>query len=202
MPLQNRVDPYGRIIATEARGTMMGNRGLLHNGNREIVRDHRGTRWICCVLQFKGRKDPVMAPGLYTRLFFLDEAAALAAGHRPCAECRRPAYKAFLAAWAHAHPGHWSATAVDEVLHRERLAPRPKAALDGLPDGCMVEWCGHPHLVQGAFLLPWTPAAYASGIKRPDGELVTLLTPLSIVSSLRDGYAYSRALTSRGGPAA
>lgn len=188
MPLQNRVDPYGRLIATAARGTMMGNRGVLHNGNREIVRAYRGKRWICCELQFKGRKSVVMAPGCYTQLFFLDEATALAAGHRPCAECRRPAFNAFLAAWTGAHPGQWNAHALDEVLHAERLGPRPCVALDGLPDGCMVEWSGQPHLIQGNLLRLWTPAAYTGRVERPGGAEVKLLTPVSIVSTLRCGY--------------
>lgn len=188
MSRQNRVDPYGRLIATAARGTMMGNRGLLHNDKEEIVRDYRGTRWICCELQFKGRKDPVMAPGLYTRLFFLDEATALAAGHRPCAECRRPAYNAFVAAWTHAHPGAWSATAIDEVLQPERLGARPSVQLNGLPDDCMIESAGRPHMVQGGSLLLWTPGGYTTRIDRPADQLVKLLTPISIVNTLRAGY--------------
>ena len=101
MPLQNRVDPYGTIFRTPARGTMMGNRGgAIHNGRREIVRPFLSRRWITCVLEFKNRHREVMTPGRYTELFFLDEAVSLAAGHRPCAECRRERYKAFRTAWA------------------------------------------------------------------------------------------------------
>jgi hypothetical protein len=188
VPLQNRVDPYGRLVATAARGTMMGNRGVLHNDHQEIVRGHRGIRWICCELQFKGRRDPVMAPGLYTRLFFLDEATALAAGHRPCAECRRPEYHAFLEAWTRAHKGTWSAPSMDLVLHRERLGPRHELALDSLPDGCIVEWTGQPHLVRGDSLLPWTHGGYTGRTERPKGTMVKVLTPTSIVRTLRAGY--------------
>src|SRR5258707_3661680 len=98
--LQNRVNPWGELFRTPARGTMMGNRGrTLHNAQQEIVRSYGGKRWICCLLEFKGRRRQIMSPGQYTELFFLDEATAFAAGHRPCAECRRERYKAFRAAW-------------------------------------------------------------------------------------------------------
>ena len=99
MPLQNRVDPHGAIFRSPARGTFMGNRGALHNDRQEIVRPFKVERWIACVLEFKGRQRTVMAPGRYTELFFLDEAVALAAGHRPCAECRRDRFNAFRKAW-------------------------------------------------------------------------------------------------------
>ncbi|MDO3639880.1 hypothetical protein Q2100_29330, partial [Mycolicibacterium sp. KC 300] len=96
MPLQNRVTPDGDIIATEARGTLMGNRGVLHDADRRIVRRSRNRMWLICLLEFRERRRSVMTPGSYTELFFLDEAVALAAGHRPCAECRRDRYRAFL----------------------------------------------------------------------------------------------------------
>src|SRR5690348_4599407 len=104
MPLQNRVDPFGEFIETEARGTMMGNRGgALHNQQKEIVRRYKTRRWITCVLEFKGRRRVTMAPKRYTELFFLDEAVAFAAGHRPCAECRRERFNAFLYTWQLSH---------------------------------------------------------------------------------------------------
>src|SRR4051812_429922 len=97
MPLQNRVDSWGRLFRPSSRGTFMGNRGgALHNDSREIVRPYAGRRWITCALEFKNRSRTVMTPGLYTELFFLDEAAAFAAGHRPCAECRRSSFRAFV----------------------------------------------------------------------------------------------------------
>src|SRR5271155_1761722 len=103
MPLQNRVDPFGNLIRTPARGTMMGNRGgALHNGDREIVRSYKSRRWIACVLEFRGRRRIVMSERRYTELFFLDEAVAFAAGHRPCAECRRESFNAFKHAWRRA----------------------------------------------------------------------------------------------------
>src|SRR3984885_2974236 len=104
MPLQNRVDPFGNLIRTLARGTLMGNRGgALHNIEREIVCSYKSRRWITCVLEFRGRHRTVMSEGRYTELFFLDEAVALAAGHRPCAECRRKRFNAFKAAWQRVH---------------------------------------------------------------------------------------------------
>src|SRR5580698_6781323 len=103
VPLENRVDPFGNLFRTPARGTMMGNRGgALHNSEREIVRNYKSRRWIACVLEFRGRRRIVMSERRYTELFFLDEAVALAAGHRPCAECRHAAYQSFLTAWAQA----------------------------------------------------------------------------------------------------
>jgi hypothetical protein len=123
MPLQNRVSPRGEIIVSPARGTFMGNRGgVLHNERRQIVRPYASRRWITCLLEFKGRRRTVMSPGRYTELFFLDEAVALAAGHRPCAECRRDRFNAFRDAW--------------ERWDQERAAPfqhqRPTKTASGL----------------------------------------------------------------------
>ena len=148
MPLQNRVTPFGEIVATPERGTMMGNRGILHDGGQRVRRRWAGRAWICCLLEFRGRRDPVMAPGHYTRLFFLDEPTALAAGHRPCAFCRRADYRAFQAAWAvgSAQPNLGSkprAAEMDRVLHAERVGPGGTkrlhpAPIDTLPDGVFV----------------------------------------------------------------
>jgi hypothetical protein len=96
VPLRNRVAPSGEILATAARGTFMGNRGILHDENRRIVRQSRSDAWLICLLDFRGRRRQVMSPGTYTELFFLDEAVALAAGHRPCGECRRTHHRAFI----------------------------------------------------------------------------------------------------------
>src|SRR6202050_4349683 len=128
MPLQNRVDPCGNPLRTPARGTIMGNRGgALHNSEREIVRTYKSRRWIACVLEFRGRYRIVMSERRYTELFLLDEATALAAGHRPCAECRHARFLAFCNAWRTAHPADGAsarpaATAIDERLHAERIA--------------------------------------------------------------------------------
>ena len=124
MPRQNRVNPFGEIIATPERGTFMGNRGVLHDDEGRIRRKWQGKRWIVCVLEFRGRKRKVMTPSRYTELFFLDEATALAAGHRPCAECRRERFKSFCCAWQPAHPqkggSRPSASDIDTCLNAER----------------------------------------------------------------------------------
>src|ERR1700760_3735620 len=139
MPLRNRVTPFGELIATPERGLVYGNRGCLHDADGAIRRRSGGKRWIACRLRFRDRRrSPLMVPGRYTELFFLDEATALAAGHRPCAECRRADYERLTALWAELHPGQRGADAIDSQLHRERLDRRGDAAIDQLPDGVMV----------------------------------------------------------------
>jgi hypothetical protein len=147
MPRRNRVTPLGELVAHPARGTLMGNRGVLHDAEGRIVRRWTTRAWIACVLQFKGRRRQVMAPNRYTELFFLDEATALAAGHRPCAECRRADFLRFRAAWLAGNPGRGlgprpRVAEIDRVLHAERVGPggRPTwtAPLADLPDGVMV----------------------------------------------------------------
>src|SRR5579871_5570376 len=145
MPRQNRVTPFGEIVATPERGLFMGNRGVLHDAEGHIKRPWQVKRWLVCVLEFRGLKRMVMAPNSYTELFFLDEATALAAGHRPCAECRHARCMAFCQAWEVAHSGSGgshrpTADEIDNRLHAERIsADRLKrsfaAALDELPDG-------------------------------------------------------------------
>ena len=163
MPLENRVDPFGNIFRTPARGTFMGNRGgALHNENREIVRSYKSRRWITCVLEFRGRYRRVMSPGRYTELFFLDEAVAFAAGHRPCAECRRKRYNAFKKAWQGPKSEPARAEEIDCELHRARMNARRQkltydAAIDHLPNGCFVQIEGSAWLVWHDALLFWTP---------------------------------------------
>jgi hypothetical protein len=140
MPRQNRVTPFAEVVATPERGTIFGNRGLLHDPAGRIRRPWRLKRWLLCVVAFKGRKRQVMTPGRYTELFFLDEATGLAAGHRPCAECRRDRYLAFRNLWP---AGVLPAVALDDQLHAERLNPDGsqrtfEANLDNLPDGVFV----------------------------------------------------------------
>lgn len=202
MSRQNRVTPYSEIIATPARGTLMGNRGILHDDEGRLRHHYRGKRWIFCLLCFKGRQRQVMAPGRYTELFFLDEATALAAGHRPCAECMRPRFKEFQAAWAAANPELAGETApavkvIDEALHRERLAAprRPQKRtyvepLAALPAGVFIslEPEGEPHLVLETRLLPWQPAGYGSPVSRPGNQSVQVLTPPSIVRAIALGF--------------
>src|SRR5690348_11691300 len=118
MPLRNRVTPFGELVAIPERGTLMGNRGILHTPDRLVVRDWQVRRWIACRLEFHGRHRVVMTRGSYTELFFLDEATALADGHRPCAECRHADYRAFQAAWRTVYPERSvAADAMDSVLH-------------------------------------------------------------------------------------
>lgn len=193
MPYQNRVTPRGELIAVAARGIFMGNRGCLHDKEGRIRRNHRGERWIICDLEFKGRHIPVMHPGFFTHLFFLDEAVALAAGHRPCMECRRPAFRAYAQAWAAAHPeaagAPRPAAAIDRVLHLQRTSEGETAPLETLPDGAFVALPGDPRafLVLGDALLEWTPTEYASRVARPAGT-VEVLTPRASVGALRAGY--------------
>src|SRR5919108_4199279 len=119
---RNRVTPLGELIADPARGLVYGNRGCLHDADGRIRRRYAGRRWIACRLEFKGRRRaPLLQPGKYTELFFLDEATAFAAGHRPCAECRRDDYDRFVALWAARHDGEPGAGAIDRRLHGERL---------------------------------------------------------------------------------
>jgi hypothetical protein len=195
MPLQNRVDPFGNLIRTHARGAMMGNRGgALHNSEREIVRSYKSRRWITCVLEFRGRRRTVMSEGRYTELFFLDEAVAFAAGHRPCAECRRERFNAFKDAWQCAM-GLASRPFADEMdveLHRARIDKRKKvtyrAAMDSLPDGCFVQIDGRAYLVWSDALLLWTPQGYTRRDARPKDSIATVLTPEPIVGCMRHGY--------------
>jgi hypothetical protein len=141
-PARNRVSPLGEVIAVPGRGAWMGNRGCLHRGRgtREIVRNHQHKAWITCVLSFRGRRVAQWEPNRYTPLFFLDEAVALAAGHRPCAECRRSTYNTYRTLWAETHGGTTPyAKQMDAQLHRERTeGSGHRAAWDGLPDGVFV----------------------------------------------------------------
>jgi hypothetical protein len=198
MPLRNRVLPDGEVVALDARGTFMGNRGgVLHNDRKQIVRPYASRRWITCVLEFKGRQRVVMSPGLYTELFFMDEATALAAGHRPCAECRRPRFNEFKEAWRRAEE-HSSVEKVraddmDQKLHPARIGKHGEkvtyeAPLPSMPDGSMVQISGANYLVWGSALALWSPEGYRSKISRDDELTVTVLTPEPIVRCIRDGY--------------
>jgi hypothetical protein len=172
----------------------MGNRGILHDAERRVVRDWQVRRWIACRLDFHGRHRSVMTPGSYTELFFLDEAAALADGHRPCAECRHADYRAFQAAWQRVYPEQpASAEAIDRVLHAERrIRPFLKrtyfAQIDGLPDGSYVLLDDRPWLVRGDAVWSWSADRYAEWASRPQRTDVTVLTPPSVVAVLRAGY--------------
>ena len=195
MPLQNRVTPLGDLVADAARGLVYGNRGCLHDETGRIRRRYAGRRWIACRLEFRGwQRGALLQPGRFTELFFLDEATAFAAGHRPCALCRRQDYDRFSAIWAELHPGQIGADAIDTQLHTERVAPngrlqlRHAAQLDELPDGAFVLHEGVPCLVLGPHLLAWTPAGYTERANRPARERVVLITPPSLVAVLHSGW--------------
>jgi hypothetical protein len=195
VPLQNRVTPLGELIADPARGLVYGNRGCLHDDAGRIRRHHATRRWIACRLRFRGwHRSPLMAPGKFTELFFLDEATAFAAGHRPCALCRREDYDTFSALWRKLHRGEKGADAIDARLHRERLTTDGRerrhhyAPLDDLPDGTFVLRAGTPMLVLGDELLRWTPAEYADRERRRRGESAIVITPPSLVAVLRAGW--------------
>ena len=199
MPRQNRVSPFGEIISTEARGTLMGNRGCLHDESQRIRRPFACRRWIICVLEFRGRSRSVMTPGRYTELFFLDEATALAAGHRPCAECQHDRYLLFRDTWAAANRRILgalppSADDMDRVLHGERVEGRAGkrtyiSTLSVLPVGTMIaDTEGVPWLVLHDCLLQWEPARYTARIPKPPGASCRVLTPASTVNALAHGY--------------
>ena len=189
-PLQNRVDPFGELHAVAERGGMMGNRGgRLHRDDQTLGRSRWTTKhWLICVCEFKGRRRDVWGR-YYTELFFLDEPTALAAGHRPCFECRRQAAKAFIAAF----PGAPSrAEAMDEALHDERVENRRKRAwrakVGDLPDGAMIARDGHAYAIRSGALLPWSFAGYGAPAPLEPDAVLEVLTPPSTVAVLTSGY--------------
>jgi len=202
MSLQNRVTPEGEIIATPHRGLMMGNRGgCFHLPDRTLgSRRWASRQWIACVLEFKGRhRQAMMQPNRYTELFFLDEATALAAGHRPCFECRRRDAERFAALWAETRgwPAPARAPEMDATLQAERVGAQGqkltyRAQLSGLPDGAFVRLAeGGPaqaYLVGNGRILAWSPAGYGAALAAAKRRDVEVLTPRSIVAVLSSGY--------------
>ena len=189
-PLQNRVDPFGELRAVTERGGLMGNRGgRLHRDNQTLGRSRwKNKHWLICICEFKGRQRDVWGR-YYTEFFFLDEPTALAAGHRPCFECRRQAAKAFIAAFPGA-PSH--VEAMDDVLHSERVENRRKrlsgARLGDLPDGAMIARDGKVYAVRSGALLPWSFAGYGALAPLEPDVVVEVLTPPSTVAALKAGY--------------
>jgi hypothetical protein len=199
MPRQNRVTPFSTLMATPARGTLMGNRGCLHDDRGQIRRAFQGQRWIICLLEFKNRHNIVMTPGHYTELFFLDEATALAAGHRPCAECQRDRFNLFREFWAKANPDFTgaarpAATVIDAALHAERMAtgaPQRKFShsIEPLPDGTFISDDElTAYLVLNHQLWRWTPFGYERVTQTAIHFPARILTPPSIVRALAAGY--------------
>lgn len=194
-PLQNRVTPFGEVVAIPERGTFTGNRGIIHDPATRTLLPRRwaSKAWIVCLCEFRGVRRDVMSRRSWTELFFLDEATALAAGHRPCFYCRRADAKAFRAAWATGNgiePPR--ARAMDAALHAERLDSRAKrlhplpAAITRLPDGAMVAAGGAAYLVAGGRTLRWSPAGYRA--EAAPAGIDGLLTPPSTVAALAAGY--------------
>ncbi|MGH2972460.1 MAG: hypothetical protein ACRDNM_16420 [Gaiellaceae bacterium] len=184
MTLQNRVTPFGGLIATPERGLVYGNRGCLHDADRRIRRQFQVKRWIACRLEFRGRRRAdVMPPGRYTGLFFLDDATAFSAGHRPCAECRREDYDRYREIWG----GKPRADDMDGVLHAERMAGPHAEPFDELPDGAFALEDDEPWLVLGDELLRWTPGGYAERRARLRGD-AAVITPAATVRVLRAGW--------------
>ena len=197
-PLQNRVAPTGEIVSDPGRGLLMGNRGCLHGADHRLgTARWRSKHWICCALSWKGvRRDP-MPPGGWTALFFLDEATALAAGHRPCAYCRRADFISFAESWRRGHRSaeRPRAALIDAQLHSERVdsstrrkLTRPKLVGE-LPDGVMVLYRGAPGLLlEEGIVLPWSFDGYRAPIAVPATTAVELLTPPASVATIAAGY--------------
>ena len=192
MPLQNRVDPFGGLFADPARGLLMGNRGgRLHDRHHKLgARRWTSKQWIYCRLEFNNRHRKVWGDS-YSELFFLDKVTALAAGHRPCFECRRQDAEQFAALFSRGKT-RARAAAMDEGLHAERLDGKAKRMhrrkIDSLPDGAMIALDGDAFAVRGNRLLRWTPSDYGRARPRPRRTTVDVLTPPSILSVLSRGY--------------
>ncbi len=197
IPLPNRVAPSGDLVATPARGTLFGNRGgRFHDPATKSVRGRpwASKQWICCVLSFKNRQRDVWGR-YYTELFFCDEVTALAAGHRPCFECRRDEATAFAAAVMRARNLRTPPRApeMDEWLHAERLDGRAKRLhrlpMRDLPDGAMLTIAGAPHALKSGKLLRWSFEGYVATATTLPRDDVDVLTPPTILGALREGYA-------------
>lgn len=196
--LQNRVDPRGNIIVTPHRGAWMGNRGVVHSKGMEIVRAFRLTAWIICKLEYKGQRLPLMDPNRNTQLFFLDEATALSAGHRPCAFCRREDFNSFKDFWLKGNPNYGfdkktKIGYVDAVLHQERIDGKHckvtyQDQTDTLPNGAFILYDGNPHLVCKNKIYEWSAAGYGKAKSLPAEKTVTVLTPRSIIETYKAGY--------------
>jgi hypothetical protein len=194
MPLQNRVTPQGDIVATPHRGMFTGNRGIIHDpATKTLTRRWASPAWLTCVCDFRGRRRQVMGGRSWTELFFLDEATAFAAGHRPCFFCRRDDANRFRAAWQAGNgAGPLRAPEIDAVLHRERLQGGRKrlhalpVPLEKLPDGAMVQGGGESYLIARGRALRWSPAGYGAAPAPADDAL--LLTPPSTLRAFAAGY--------------
>jgi hypothetical protein len=201
MPLQNRISPFSTLTATPERGAWTGNRGVIHNAQQEIVRNHAVKYWITCVLEYKNFQRKVMTPNRWTELFFLDEATAFSAGHRPCGFCRNADFKRFKSLWLLANGERYGLTGnikmdvIDQLIHLERLDEKGnqktfKAHLSTLPDGTFVSLNESPeaYLWFHHNLYEWSFSGYTKVITFEKNQEVNVLTPLSYVEVFRAGY--------------
>lgn len=199
MPLQNRVDPWGSLQSVSARGAWLGNRGILHDENRQVVAPWRHKSWVTCKLEFQGRKREIFSPGKYSELFFLDEATALSAGHRPCAECRRERYSEFKAIWCTVNLENGSSTdisvaQIDKQLQMERAVRGGgkvtyRTDFGAVPAGAFIEIGGGAFLLWQGRLHQWSVHGYSPTNLVPSQlDVVTMLTPASIVRALQHGF--------------
>lgn len=199
--LQNRVNPNGDLIRTPARGVWMGNRGVIHSPAKEIIRPFKLKAWIICLLEFKGWHRPVMAPNRYTELFFMDEATAFAAGHRPCAECRRSDFKQFKASWIKGNPGYGfdektRISEIDDNTPGKDWSGSAQSHLLGKPGQFarryFVRYQNEAYLIQDTKLHLWSPFGYQDTVHLPLADRVEVLTPESVVNTIRAGYLPQR----------
>jgi len=195
MPLQNRVTPFGDIVAIPQKGMFTGNRGIIHDpATRTLLKRRWATKaWLTCLCEFRGRHRDVMARRSWTELFFLDEAVALAAGHRPCFFCRREAAEAFRNAWALGRAVKLRpAPEMDAVLHSERLDHGRKrlhglpGPADELPDGSVIAAAGDAYVLARGRAFQWTEHGYEGPLQIPRADV--LLTPPSTLGALHAGY--------------
>jgi hypothetical protein len=196
MPLQNRVDPWGIISAVSARGTLLGNRGILHNEKRQIVKPYQHQSWVTCKLKFKDRRRKLMSQGTYTELFFLDESTAFAAGHRPCCECRRERYTEFKDYWARANLYKYGndikISIINKIMHKERIKKRIKITyksnIKDLPDGTIFSSNGAAYLIFKSKIYFWSFEGYSLQNNIYFPGKVDILTPKSIINAFKLGF--------------
>ncbi|MFT5706099.1 MAG: hypothetical protein ACI9ES_000370 [Oceanospirillaceae bacterium] len=198
MPLQNRVTPSGQLVIADARGAFLGNRGILHDAEKNIIAPWRHKSWVTCQLSFKGAKRALFSAHNYTELFFLDEATAFSAGHRPCAYCRRSRFNEFKQSWLRAISKDLtrslSVTDIDKQLHLERaIRGGGKVSytteFDDIAQGTFIEHTGEVYLFWKGALKRWTHHGYVGGIAVPnENERVKVLTPFSIVQLYKSGF--------------
>jgi hypothetical protein len=197
MPLQNRINPMGELEAIKSRGAFLGNRGIIHNEQKKIISSFKIKGWVTCRLEFKGRKRELMAKGRYTELFFLDEATALSAGHRPCAECRRKRYNEFKLKWLQANESllindSTSIASIDKIIHQDRIYKKQKVTyqdkMNLLPKGTMIQINSINYLIWNNKVFKWTFEGYEISNIDITNNNVIVLTPKSYVEMFKKGF--------------